>query len=375
MGYQFQSIGSVGPLLVEHLLIDFAMLGSLIGVYKLPGVIFAYPTGLLGQRFSDKAVIAFGMALMAVGGLVTAWANSFELAMVGRTVAGIGAVLFNVLSAKIIADWFAGRELTLAMAVHVNSWPFGIALGLSTQAAIAASMSLETMFLVSAGACVLGTLMIVVFCRPAAAGTKAADAGVIKGVSAGEFLLVSLAAMIWLLFNACLILVVSFAPAMLVTQGLTAEQAGWLTSVGTWLGIVAIPIGGFLVQKWLRPDPFIVVTLIGGGAITAVIPVFDLPLLWFVLFGVIAWAPAGPIVALPIQVLNVRNRGIGMGLFFSYYYLGIGVFSPIAGWLRDVSGDPGAPIYFAAVLMLAACLVLFLFRVVERNHKQLVLAS
>ena len=34
MGYQFQSIGSVGPVLVEHLAIDFAMLGTLIGLYE-----------------------------------------------------------------------------------------------------------------------------------------------------------------------------------------------------------------------------------------------------------------------------------------------------------------------------------------------------
>ena len=67
MGYQFQSIGSVGPLLVTQLAIDFAVLGSLIGIYKLPGVILAYPSGLAGNRFGEKAPLIFSMAVMAAG--------------------------------------------------------------------------------------------------------------------------------------------------------------------------------------------------------------------------------------------------------------------------------------------------------------------
>ena len=63
----------------------------------------------------------------------------------------------------------------------------------------------------------------------------------------------------------------------------------------------------------------------------------------FVLFGLIAWSPAGPIVALPVPHLTPENRGIGMGVFFSYYYLGIGLFPTLAGWIRDLQGDAALP--------------------------------
>ena len=162
MGYQFQSIGSVGPVLVEHLAINFTMLGTLIGLYKFPGLFLAYPSGLLGRRFGLKSIAVLGLFLMAAGGLVTAFADTYFLITTGRVVAGTGAVIFNVLSAAIVANWFEDKELTLAMAIHVNSWPFGIALGLATQAVLLEATSLEVMMLLTALFCAIGWLLLFV---------------------------------------------------------------------------------------------------------------------------------------------------------------------------------------------------------------------
>ncbi len=47
MGYQFQSIGSLSPLLVDEFDIDFAALGVLIGLFMLPGIFISVPGGVL----------------------------------------------------------------------------------------------------------------------------------------------------------------------------------------------------------------------------------------------------------------------------------------------------------------------------------------
>ena len=88
MGYQFQSIGSVGPILVEHLVIDFAMLGTLIGLYKFPGLFLAYPSGLIGKRFGLKSIAVLGLFLMAVGGFITAYADTYFLISTGANYRG-----------------------------------------------------------------------------------------------------------------------------------------------------------------------------------------------------------------------------------------------------------------------------------------------
>src|SRR5262245_20666016 len=127
---QFQTVASVRPFLMDALAIDFATFGLLIGLYLLPGVPVSLPSGMLGQRFGAKHLVIAGLALMTAGGAVMGLVSSFADVAAGRLVAGTGAVLLNVLIAKMIADWFAGREIVTAMAIAIASWPLGLAVGL-----------------------------------------------------------------------------------------------------------------------------------------------------------------------------------------------------------------------------------------------------
>ena len=54
MGFQFQSVAAVGPFLVADLGLSYAELGTLIGLYLMPGAFLALPGGLLGARFGDR---------------------------------------------------------------------------------------------------------------------------------------------------------------------------------------------------------------------------------------------------------------------------------------------------------------------------------
>ena len=54
IGFQFQSIGSAANLLMADLGIGYSQVGMLLGAYMLPGVIVAFPAGLLGSRGREK---------------------------------------------------------------------------------------------------------------------------------------------------------------------------------------------------------------------------------------------------------------------------------------------------------------------------------
>ena len=67
-GFQFQTMGSVGEALRGPLGMSSAELGTLIGIFFLPGLVLAIPAGYAGRHAADKALVALGLAALAIGG-------------------------------------------------------------------------------------------------------------------------------------------------------------------------------------------------------------------------------------------------------------------------------------------------------------------
>ena len=51
MGFQFQSTGSVTPFIVADLDIDDTRVGTLVGLFMIPGLVLAIPSGFIGSAF------------------------------------------------------------------------------------------------------------------------------------------------------------------------------------------------------------------------------------------------------------------------------------------------------------------------------------
>ena len=140
-GFQFQSIGSATNLLMQDLGIGYAEIGMLLGAYLLPGVIVAFPAGLLGQRVSDKTLGLAGLVLMAVSGLALSHSGDLRRCAGRRAlIGGVGATIVILVATKMVADWFDGREIVLAMSLLQMSWPFGAMIALPIQAWIGQSL-------------------------------------------------------------------------------------------------------------------------------------------------------------------------------------------------------------------------------------------
>jgi MFS family permease len=368
IGFQFQSIGTLSPVLLAALRIDYTQLGLLIGSYLLPGVVIAYPGGLLGQRFGDKRVALVGLALMLLGGVLTSISDDYAPFLVGRLVSGAGAVLLNVLLNKMATDWFAGREIGTALAILAASWPIGISLSLVSlpwfAAAISVAAALAAAPVMAAMAIALVAIGYPGRAGPAAALSSAASAR--AGLSAREFGLVSLAGGIWAVFNVGYILVVSFAPSLLVARGMSATAAALATSLATWIIVVTIPLGGIVTDRTGRSTALMSASFAVFGLATMLMPRAPTPVL-IAFIGAVAGLPAGAILALPAEVLRPATRGAGMGVFFTWYYIAMALLPPLAGRARDVTGHPGAPLVIAGGLEISAIAILGLFRLFQRR--------
>ena len=369
MGFQFQAVAALSSFVVADFRIDYTQLGLLIGLYLLPGILIAYPGGLLGQYFGDKRIAVLGMALMVVGGLLTA-TSDYALFFAGRLISGVGAVLLNVLLTKMATDWFAGREIGTALALLVSSWPIGIGIALIGLPWLAAQATAAVAFASSAVAAVLVLALIAAFYyKPPSAPTPLRSNG--KGrsrLSMTEFGLVSLAGGIWMLFNVGYILIVSFGPALLISNGMSQQEAGALISLVAWTVIVTIPLGGVLIDRIGHATTLMIASLGAFAFGVMLLPISpSLPMMAFI--GAVVGLPAGAIMVLPGEVLRPQNRSAGMGVFFTWYYAGMALLTPVAGILRDTTGKPSAPLVFAAVLEVAAIIVLVVLRLAQRRGK------
>ena len=368
LGFQFQSIGSTAPFLVADLGIDYAKVGFLIGLYLLPGVVMAFPGGFLGRRFGDKRVAATGLLLMSIGGILVAASDSYELVVAGRLVSGFGAVLLNVLLTKMTTDWFADKEIVLAMAILLNAWPIGIAIALVTLGPLAEVSSWSAAFYATAAVAFVGLLLVAALYRsPEGVKVTSRERAKIFSLSFREVGLVSLAGVVWAFFNVAYAVMSGFAPSFLISRGESVADAGFIISLNTWLFVASVQIGGMLVQRWGRPNTIIVVGITVWGTGLVLMPLVSSPLWVIAAMGIFGGAPAGAIAAIPAEILKPENRGPGLGLFISWLYGAMPVLLPIAGWLRDLSGNAAAPLYFGGLVMVTSLPFLGLLRGLQRR--------
>lgn len=367
MGFQFQSLAAVGPVLASETAISFAALGTLMGMYLLPGAFFAIPSGWLGKRFGDKRLVIAGLAMMTCGGALLVTSQVYEVMFAGRLLSGIGAVLLNVLVTKMVTDWFTGHRIVTAMGILISSWPLGIAIALLTMGPLTEWMGLAWGFAIPVIMCALALLLVaIVYTSPPEVKAKGSNSNEESagGLTSFELWGVVLAGCVWCFYNVAFILPLSFGPEYLTAQGMGLAAAGAIVSLTSWLIIPALPVGGWLAEHIGRPNAIMVASFIAIAAVIWTIPVTSSHVWTFAILGLIFGPAGGLIMALPAQVLRDENRAVGMGIFFTVYYMGMGVFPGIAGYVRDISGNPAAPFWFAGAMILVAMLALISFRII-----------
>jgi len=365
MGFQFQSVGSVAPLLTRGLGVSYADVGFLIGLYMLPGVVLALPGGVLGQRFGDKRMVTLGLLLMFAGGALTGVAHGYPGLVAGRALSGIGAVLLNVLMSKMVTDWFAGREIVLAMAVFVNSFPIGIGIALLSLGGLGESSGWGTSFQTTAFA-TLAALLLVVFAYRSHANDRAFAARAAWAVKLPprEAVLVCVAGAIWGILNGAFGIMLGFAPILLIAKGMMVGEAGFLVGLTTWLIVGSVQAGGIIAQRWKCPNALMLIGLLATGCALLSLPQ-EPPFLPLIAIGLALGLPVGVILSLPAEVLRPEHRGTGMGLFYTWLYIGHAGLPPTAGWLQDIVGGVAASIYFAGGLFLFTLPLFGVFRLMQ----------
>jgi MFS family permease len=358
MPFQFQSVAAVAPLLSSTFGLNLADIGLLIGLYFTPGIALALPGGAIGQKFGDKGTVLGALVLMLSGSLAMAFGDAWHWQIGGRLVAGAGGVLLNVQLTKMVTDWFAGKEIATAMGAFVNSWPAGIALSLVILPSIGTAYGVKAVFLFVSALIALGALLALAYQPPpqtSVAGASTARLG------RSAITALSVAGLIWGLFNAAFAIVFSFGPTMLVERGWGIAQAGSVISIVLWIAVFSVPLGGVLADRFKRPQTMLVAGSILFAALMVVFAHSGAVIAAVIAIGVVSGQPAGPIMSLPARVLEPATRALGMGLFYTVYYVAMMVGPMIAGAAAKGTGSAAAAFDFGAAMLVMCPLLLWVF--------------
>ena len=360
LGLQFQTLGSVSDSLVAALGFSYAQIGTLIGLFMLPGLVLALPAGYLGRKLSDRVLVSLALLWLAAGGLIAALAQGFGWLALGRLACGVGFVFSTIYLTKMTADWFAGKELATAMGILVMSWPLGIALGQIGQVWIDLHMGWPAVFAAAALYCALAAVAMFVGYRPPPSLAPQPTGPI--GLPRGELLLTLLAASCWGLYNAGYIVFLSFAPRVLMAGGHGPVPAAAIISLASWAMIFSGAIGGRIADRSGRGALMFYLCCVVGVVALLLLrqTAWAVPL--SLVYGLAGGAPAGVIMALTGEAMAPQRRAFGMGVFFSLYFVLLSLGPPLAGGLYDASRDPFVPLQFAVLLFAGAALAFWLFR-------------
>jgi len=115
IGYVLVYFHRLCPAVVAvDMMADLKAGGTLIGIlgsaYFYPYAAMQLPAGLLADSWGPRRTITVFLALAFAGSLLLGLAPSLTLAVVGRTLVGVGVSMLFVPAMKILAEWFKAAE-------------------------------------------------------------------------------------------------------------------------------------------------------------------------------------------------------------------------------------------------------------------------
>jgi predicted MFS family arabinose efflux permease len=337
-----QSVPPILSLVMAEFNLSYAQGGLLMSLFALPGIAISIPAGMLADRYGQKTIGIICFALMIAGAALFASGNSLPILALGRVVAGAGAIPFLVLAPQLLAQWFKGREVGVAMGVVNTAVPLGIILSLNFLSILGGNMGWRASVWISAAVPLLALLVFIFLFAPAPGSIqriRPKGESFLKNIRLTG-ISVWILGIAWLLFNAAVISMFTFTPEFLQGSGLTIASAGFVTSAAMWPSIVLNPVVGYVIDKIDHKRDIIA---IGGLALAIFIVMIPTATSWIlalmIIVGIGMVLIPGPLYTLIAEVVSPERLGLGFGIFNTCLNLGV-VAGPIAvGVVRDVTGS------------------------------------
>ena len=366
-----------------------------------------------GGIILDKCGVRFtgtmSSSLMLVGALIKWYAldNSFgdaqifgypvqvALAALGFAVFGMGAEITGITVTKVIAKWFTGHELALAMGLQVAMARIGTAAALACSLPFANAMgNVAAPVLLGAALLCVGVVSFLVYCvmdrKLDASVAATAEESAEEGFSFGDLKLIFTNKGFWLIAILCVLFYSGVFPflkfatkLMIYKYNVDPELAGLIPAMLPFGTILLTPVFGSLYDRMGKGATRMI---IGSLMLTLVHVLFALPIMnvwWFaigimIILGVaFSLVPSAMWPAVP-KIIPMKQLGSAYAIIFYIQNIGLSMVPVLIGSViqnyatiepaEGVTYDYTIPMaIFAGFGVVAVCVALLLKRIDKTN--------
>ena len=140
------------------------LIGLAVGIYGLGQAIFQIPMSLAADKFPRKPIIMLGLILFAIGGIIAANATDIYEVIIGRALAGSGAV--SAVLMALLADVTREEMRTKAMATMGLTIATSIMLAFAFGPLLVGSLGISGLFWLTAGFAILAMVLLLIVPSP-----------------------------------------------------------------------------------------------------------------------------------------------------------------------------------------------------------------
>ena len=311
-----------------------------------------------GIRFTGTA----SSALMLVGAIIKWWAvdSSFgdatfmgypmqvAIAALGFAIFGVGAEIAGITVTKVIAKWFAGHELALAMGLQVAMARIGTAAALAFSLPVAqATGNTASPILLGAALLCIGLIAYLVYCvmdRKLDASLTATNEESEESFKLSDLKLIFSNTGFWLITILCVLFYSGVFPflkfatkLMIYKYGVEAEVAGLIPAMLPFGTIALTPIFGSLYD---RVGKGVTLMIIGSAMLAVVHILFALPICdgtWgFAIFNMILLGIAFSLVPSAMwpsvpKIIPMKQLGSAYAIIFYIQNIGLSMVPVLIG--------------------------------------------
>ncbi len=326
------------------------------------------------------ALIKFYAVSNDFGGTLFGFHTQVVLASLGFAIFGVGCEITGITVSKVIAKWFTGHELALAMGVQVALARLGTAAALALSLPMAKHFNTVGAPVLFGAVCLLiGLIAFIGYTfmdkRLDASSTLAGDESEEEGgfkISDLKFIFTNKG--FWLITLLCLMFYSGVFPflkfaanLMIVKYNVPQDMAGSIPALLPFGTIFLTPLFGTIYDRIGRGATLMI---IGSVMLTLVHILFALPILsygWFAIIVMIVLGIAFSLVPSAMwpsvpKIIPMRQLGSAYAIIFYIQNIGLSLVPLLMGWVKDKYNDYTLMMSIFALFGLVAIIIAITLR-------------